>query len=68
MRSFGGILGMQDDTRAALDAETPVNPYSLLEAVNTSSKTANTAWLIFLALMAYRDGAANFEGAKRATA
>ncbi len=44
---------MQDDTRAALDAETPVNPYSLLEAVNKSSRTANTAWLIFLAVMAY---------------
>src|SRR5262245_9421308 len=44
---------MQDDTRAALDAETPVNPYSLLEAVNASSRTANSAWLIFLGLMAY---------------
>lgn len=33
--------------------ETPVNPYSLLEAVNSSSETANTAWLIFLAIMAY---------------
>ena len=44
---------MQDDTRAALDAETPVNPYSLLEAVNTSSRATGVAWLIFLVLMAY---------------
>ena len=35
------------------DGETPVNPYSLLEAVNNSSDTAHTAWLIFLAIMAY---------------
>jgi uncharacterized protein YjbI with pentapeptide repeats len=36
-----------------LDGETPVNPYSLLEAVNHSSDTAHTAWLIFLSIMAY---------------
>ncbi|MGE0628244.1 MAG: pentapeptide repeat-containing protein [Hyphomicrobiaceae bacterium] len=35
------------------EGETPVNPYSLLEAVNSSSETAHTAWLIFLAIMAY---------------
>ena len=35
------------------EGETPVNPYSLLEAVNASSDTANTAWLIFLGIMAY---------------
>ena len=45
---------MNDESRLAIDdAETPVNPYSLLTAVNTASRTANTAWLIFLALMAY---------------
>ena len=40
-------------TPVALDGETPVNPYSLLEAVNHSSDTAHTAWLIFLSIMAY---------------
>jgi len=37
----------------ASDGEAPVNPYSLLEAVNRSSDMAHTAWLIFLAIMAY---------------
>ncbi len=37
----------------AADTETPVNPYSLLEAVNRSSNSANTAWLIYLALVSY---------------
>jgi len=44
---------MADSARAAADTETPVNPYSLLEAVNSSSDTAHTAWLIFIAIMAY---------------
>jgi uncharacterized protein YjbI with pentapeptide repeats len=44
---------MTDETRIAPEGETPVNPYSLLEAVNNSSDTAHTAWLIFLAIMAY---------------
>ncbi|MDX2289932.1 MAG: pentapeptide repeat-containing protein [Hyphomicrobiaceae bacterium] len=44
---------MTDMTRVAPDSETPVNPYSLLEAVNRSSDTAHTAWLIFLAMMTY---------------
>jgi uncharacterized protein YjbI with pentapeptide repeats len=44
---------MNDDGRAMFEAETPVNPYSLLEAVNRSSDGVNTAWLIFLSLMAY---------------
>lgn len=38
---------------ATVEGETPVNPYSLLEAVNTSSDSANTTWLIFIAVMAY---------------
>ena len=37
----------------APESETPVNPYSLLEAVNSSSDTAHTGWLIFLAIMTY---------------
>ena len=44
---------MTDGVRAGAASETPVNPYSLLEAVNSSSETAHTAWLIFLAIMAY---------------
>jgi uncharacterized protein YjbI with pentapeptide repeats len=44
---------MTDLTRGAPEGETPVNPYSLLEAVNSSSDTAHTGWLIFLAIMAY---------------
>lgn len=44
---------MVDLTRHAPEGETPVNPYSLLEAVNNSSQTAHTAWLIFLAVVAY---------------
>ena len=48
-----GAYGMADMARVAPDSETPVNPYSLLEAVNSSSETAHTGWLIFLAIMAY---------------
>jgi uncharacterized protein YjbI with pentapeptide repeats len=44
---------MADLARNAPDSETPVNPYSLLEAVNNSSDTAHTGWLIFLAIMTY---------------
>ncbi len=44
---------MTDLSRVAPEGETPVNPYSLLEAVNNSSDTAHTAWLIFLAIMTY---------------
>ncbi len=44
---------MSDTTRFGDENETPVNPYSLLEAVNNSSDTAHMAWLIFIGLMAY---------------
>jgi uncharacterized protein YjbI with pentapeptide repeats len=44
---------MDDSTRTALDSETPVNPYSLLDAVNTAAARSNRAWLLFLSLMAY---------------
>jgi uncharacterized protein YjbI with pentapeptide repeats len=44
---------MTDLTLGPPEAETPVNPYSLLEAVNRSSDTAHTGWLIFLATMSY---------------
>jgi uncharacterized protein YjbI with pentapeptide repeats len=44
---------MNDMSQGAVDTETPVNPYSLLEAVNRSSGSARTAWLIYIALMAY---------------
>jgi len=44
---------MADSTQVAPESETPVNPYSLLEAVNRSSDKAQAAWLIFLAVMTY---------------
>ena len=44
---------MTDLGRSTSEVETPVNPYSLLEAVNHSSDTAHTGWLIFLAIMTY---------------
>lgn len=44
---------MADLSRVAPEGETPVNPYSLLEAVNNSSETAHTAWLVFLSVMIY---------------
>lgn len=44
---------MSEAVRVGPEGETPVNPYSLLEAVNSSSDTSNTSWLIFLAIMAY---------------
>lgn len=42
-----------DTGQMPLDGEHPVNPYSLLEAVNRASDTVNTAWLIFLGVMSY---------------
>jgi uncharacterized protein YjbI with pentapeptide repeats len=44
---------MNESSPGVIDAETPVNPYSLLEAVNRSSDSANVAWLIYMALMSY---------------
>ncbi len=44
---------MVEMTQTTPDSETPVNPYSLLEAVNRSSDQAHTGWLIFLAIMTY---------------
>ena len=44
---------MAELSAAVPQEETPVNPYSLLEAVNRSSDTAHASWLIFLAIMTY---------------
>ena len=44
---------MSDTGGHALDGEAPVNPFSLIEAVNDASGTSNTAWLIFLGVMSY---------------
>src|SRR4029453_3563815 len=44
---------MNDTSQGEIDTETPVNPYSLLEAVNRSSDGASAAWLIYLGLMSY---------------
>src|SRR5262245_20676585 len=44
---------MDDTNRTALDAEAPVNPYSLLDALNTAAARTNAVWLLFLSLVAY---------------
>jgi uncharacterized protein YjbI with pentapeptide repeats len=44
---------MDENTRNALDVEAPVNPYSLLDALNAASARSSTLWLMFLALMAW---------------
>jgi uncharacterized protein YjbI with pentapeptide repeats len=44
---------MTDPAAPAIVSETPVNPYSLLEAVNRASRSASLAWLALLAVMAY---------------
>jgi uncharacterized protein YjbI with pentapeptide repeats len=44
---------MDDNTRAALDAEAPVNPYSLLDALNVAAARSTALWLLFLVVMAY---------------
>jgi uncharacterized protein YjbI with pentapeptide repeats len=44
---------MTDAAAPAIDNETPVNPYSLLEAVNRASRSASFVWLAFLGLTAY---------------
>ena len=44
---------MADVAQNPVESEAPVNPYSLLDAVNKSSADAHTAWVIFLALMSY---------------
>jgi len=44
---------MNETSPGVIDTGTPVNPYSLLEAVNRSSDSANVAWLIYMALMSY---------------
>src|SRR4029079_16117062 len=45
---------MADRARLTPETETPVNPYSLLGAVNSSSDTAHTGWLIFSAIIPAR--------------
>jgi len=37
---------MSEITPAGPDGETPVNPYSLLEAVNDSSDEAHVGWVL----------------------
>lgn len=43
----------EDERTSPADGEAPVNPYSLLEAVNNSSDMAHTSWLILIAIMSY---------------
>ena len=44
---------MTDPAAPAIVSETPVNPYSLLEAVNRASRSGNLAWLALIGVMAY---------------
>jgi uncharacterized protein YjbI with pentapeptide repeats len=44
---------MSDLSVAPDDGDVPVNPYSLMEAVNDTSDDARTGWFIFLGLMTY---------------
>lgn len=44
---------MTDTTQIANESEVPVNPYSLLEAVNDTSDDARTGWFVFLGVMTY---------------
>jgi uncharacterized protein YjbI with pentapeptide repeats len=44
---------MSDQGIGPIDGDVPVNPYSLMEAVNTTSAETRRAWFVFLALMAY---------------
>src|SRR5262249_53963341 len=53
LRLVLGGWAMNESSRVVADTETPVNPYSLLEAVNRSSNSANAAWLIYIAFMSY---------------
>src|SRR5262245_31423634 len=51
VRAGTARLGGEPMTEAAapaIDGETPVNPYSLLEAVNRASRSASVAWLLLL--------------------
>lgn len=41
------------DLQQPASGEVPINPYSLLQAVNDASEIAHTAWLIFLGVVAY---------------
>lgn len=58
---MGSSMGDFRDERAFGDGppltgpsgEVPVNPYSLLDAVNDASDVAHTGWLIFLGIIAY---------------
>ena len=44
---------MSDAGVETVDGDLPVNPYSLLEAVNAASNISRSGWVLYLALMAY---------------
>ena len=44
---------MSDTSLEPVDGDLPVNPYSLLEAVNSASNISRSGWVLYLALMAY---------------
>ena len=44
---------MSDTSLETVDGDLPVNPYSLLEAVNSASNISRNGWVLYLALMTY---------------
>jgi len=44
---------MSDTSLEPVESDLPVNPYSLLEAVNSASNISRSGWVLYLALMAY---------------
>lgn len=42
-----------NDTTGIVDGDTPVNPYTLVEAVKDASQTCHAGWLLFIAVMFY---------------
>ena len=44
---------MSGQTFGQIDGEIPVNPYSLMEAVNTTSAETRRGWFVYLSLMTY---------------
>lgn len=57
MRELGQLPNHDVPSSSVLDEpnneQTPVNPYSLLGAVNEAADTVHTGWLIFLGVMSY---------------
>ena len=53
MSEYQGSADMSDAGLETVAGDVPVNPYSLLEAVNAASNISRSGWVLYLALMAY---------------